>query len=318
MKRRGIVVVHGIGSQNRADQLDIFTEPLVRFLGTAVGHDNIELNVKVPIETDDISWATVRIKDGPTVLEEWHIREAWWARSFKPSGAQSVLGWGIRAGIAIAGATVQNVLLRNVRRMFGRAPGTARTAEHVLGRPWDPASRDELPDSAQGIWNVAGAGWFRATLDALIWLLYCILYAVIIAVGLVVIVPLYVFLLIPLAFFFPESIGKVRVGSSTSLSPPSAISRRLPRAGLPSRAPPTSSNAPSGTSSPLKGSPTRARGTPPFPASNPSRSSLIPAVASSPTMPSPRATSAVGWRLPPPRPPARASRRSPGQPASTG
>ena len=214
--RRGIVVVHGVGSQQRADHLDLFTEPFVRFLGNAHGPENVELDVRPATDTSKLAWATIRLTqprdnpcDQPEVLEEWHIREAWWARHFKPSGSKTVLFWGIMAGLQILRATWQHLAVRNWRRLRGQNPAQGE-ADFVLGRPWDFATSAPAAEEDQGVWTTVGAGRLRATIDLLIWLFWGIFYIVAAIAGLPLLLALYVFLLFPLSFVFPEAIGNIQ------------------------------------------------------------------------------------------------------------
>jgi hypothetical protein len=212
--RRGVVVVHGVGSQNRADHLDLFTEPLVRFLGSAVGPENVELDVRPATETSNLAWATLHLKARPEgadesapaeIVEEWHIREAWWARHFKPSASKTVLFWGFMAGISILGATWQHLALRNVQRVFGGQPGDA-----IRGRPWDYESNGPTPVERQGVWTIVGAGRLKAFLDFLVWLVWSAAFAIAGLVGFIALLVLYVFLLFPLSFVFPERVANIQ------------------------------------------------------------------------------------------------------------
>ncbi len=221
--RRGIVVVHGVGSQNRADHLDLVTEPLARFLGNAHGPENIELDVRPATQSSEMAWATIRLTkprttpaEQPEVLEEWHIREAWWARHFKPSGSKTVLFWGIMAGVQILRATWQHLALRNLRRLIGANPAGG-SADAVLGRPWDTETNSPLEEGEQGPWTIVGAGKIRAAIDVLIWAFWGIFYVVTAVAGLPLLLALYVFLLFPLSFLFPEKVGAIQRGITNLL-----------------------------------------------------------------------------------------------------
>jgi hypothetical protein len=96
---RGIVVVHGVGHQSRADQLDWVVESLVDFLSEALGHNNVQLTARTEPGNDALASARIRLtlRGATEPFEEWHIREAWWAQSFRPSGSATVLGWALVA-----------------------------------------------------------------------------------------------------------------------------------------------------------------------------------------------------------------------------
>ncbi|HMO95258.1 MAG TPA: hypothetical protein PKD27_04000, partial [Tepidiformaceae bacterium] len=215
--RRGIVVVHGVGSQKRADHLDLFTEPFVRFLGSALGPENVELDVQPATETSGLAWATLHLKARPEgaddsapteVVEEWHIREAWWARHFKPSASKTVLFWGLMAGITLVIATGQHLWARNIRRVLGKKQ--AKNPDAILGRPWDYESDAPTAVKDQGIWTIVGAGWLKALADALVWAVWSIAFVSVMAVGFAGLLVLYVFLLFPLSFVFPEAVAKIQ------------------------------------------------------------------------------------------------------------
>lgn len=213
--RRGIVVVHGVGSQQRADHLDLFTEPFARFLGNAHGPGNVELDVKPATDSADQAWASIRLTgirssgEPPEVVEEWHIREAWWARNFKPSGSKTVIFWGLMAGLCILAATWSHLAVRNFRRVFGGDPSRGE-ADGILGRPWDYQGQCPLAVEDQGPWTIVGASKLRAALDLLIWLVWSITYVIAAVVGLPVLIVLYVFLLFPLSFVFPEQVANIQ------------------------------------------------------------------------------------------------------------
>ena len=64
------------------------------------------------------TWATLRLLETGSVepCEEWHIREAWWAKTFRPSSGQTVLYWGVVAGLSILWGTLKNIFIRNLVR----------------------------------------------------------------------------------------------------------------------------------------------------------------------------------------------------------
>ncbi len=214
MKHRGIVVVHGVGESPKGDYLDSFVEPFANFVADAIGSKSVTMIARNE-PGSSTTWATLSLCDADTgeTEEEWHIREAWWAQSFSASGAQSVLGWAIVAGISIFVATWRNIFWRNLLRALGpgsyeRTPG-ARIDLH--GRPLKDASPPQrLGEEAEKIWTVAGASRFKALLDALIWALICVVYLVAAVIGLVIIVPLYLFLLTPLTAVLPAVAGTIQ------------------------------------------------------------------------------------------------------------
>jgi hypothetical protein len=188
MIRRGIVVTHGVGSQRRIDQLDAVVEPLMTFLGRALGYKNVHLVARTQISDDLLASAVIQLTLPNGAPEEWHVREAWWAESFRSSPSATVLPWAIGAAVFHVRSTWQNVFVRNVGRVMGRGPA-----------PPQP-----------GIWGVVGAGKGRAFFDAVIWLVLTIGYLAVYLLGALLIIPLYVFLLLPFALLWPAGIGELQ------------------------------------------------------------------------------------------------------------
>jgi hypothetical protein len=190
VRRRGIVVVHGVGTQQREDQLDIVVEPLVEFLGQALGHGNVELVTRPHRAGERLVSATIHLRDPHSGqwIEEWHVREAWWAESFVPSSSRTVLGWAVRAFGFFIAATLRNVWWRNVRRAF-------------LG-PQEP--------QGHGVWTIPTGGRFYSVLDALAWGVIMGAYLLLAIVGFCFIVPLYTFLSLPLLPIIPQVVADVR------------------------------------------------------------------------------------------------------------
>ncbi len=244
---RGIVIVHGVGEHARGAYLGSFVEPLARYLKTinrnAARAGEVWLEVDAD-QADRTSWATLHLTDpdDPANAEEWHIREAWWHGAFRPSAAQTVLSWAVVAGVVLSCVTVKNVLLRNlvrtvvpdfehnadfVRSRFGRW----LTRSELQGRPaaGDPPRR--LPPQGEGVWAVPGARWWKAILDAVIWLAFCFGYSVLALVALLALVPFYLLLLNPLAIFFPAQVGKLQRalvnGLVNSIGDQQAVTSRL-------------------------------------------------------------------------------------------
>jgi hypothetical protein len=94
--RRGIVVVHGVGFQGRGGTLELNVEALARTLQDVVGDPRPVEIVAPPARVDGVSQAEIRLYGASAAPEEvWVVREAWWADSFEPSAAGTVLGWGL-------------------------------------------------------------------------------------------------------------------------------------------------------------------------------------------------------------------------------
>src|SRR5687768_7039408 len=117
---RGIVVVHGVGEQQRADQLDTVTERIVGFLNRGLGHANVRLVTRTHRDGGAIASATIHLTPpNGAEPEEWHIREAWWAQSFKPSNKPTTVGWAMRAFIHHVIASARVLVGRNIARAAG-------------------------------------------------------------------------------------------------------------------------------------------------------------------------------------------------------
>jgi hypothetical protein len=177
--RRRIVVVHGIGHQQRGDQLDDVVEPMVEFLGEKLGRQNVQLAARTGRTDGHQATARIRVTPGTGEPdEEWDVREAWWAQTFKPSDDSTVLGWAVRAFVAHIASTWQNVFLRNIKRLAGK---------HV-----------PVQGLGEGVWQIPVSGLYVYYLiDAFAWLLITVGYLLVYVAGAVLIVPLYVFLLLP-------------------------------------------------------------------------------------------------------------------------
>ena len=225
---RGIVIVHGVGENGKGDYIDSFVEPLARFIGDALIPDNVVVEAENEPGEGPQTWATLRLRETGSVeaCEEWHIREAWWAKTFRPSSGQTVLYWGVVAGLSILWGTLKNIFIRNLVRALVQIKG------RVLGQPGGEGGYDSLRlaltdlhgrplekdaprpkrlgEKREGAWTVAGAPTWKAFADAFIWLVITVAYTAIAAVGLVVLVPFYLFLLTPLAFLFPAQVGAVQ------------------------------------------------------------------------------------------------------------
>ncbi|MFN0146069.1 MAG: hypothetical protein ACKVT1_06130 [Dehalococcoidia bacterium] len=227
MIHRGIVIVHGVGESGKGDYIDSFVEPLARFVGDALIPDNVVVEAENEPGEGPQTWATLRLRETGSVdpSEEWHIQEAWWTKTFRPSSGQTVLYWGVVAGLSILWGTLKNIFIRNLVRAFYQIRGKlrpqaesggydsrriARTDLH--GRPLqkDAPAPKRLGEDLEGAWTVAGAPTWKAFADAFIWLVITATYTVIAAIGLLMLIPFYLFLLTPLAFLFPKQVGVVQ------------------------------------------------------------------------------------------------------------
>jgi hypothetical protein len=184
--------VHGIGRQQRGDQLDDVVEPMVEFLGEKLGRQNVQLAARTGRADGHQATARIRVTPGTGEPdEEWDVREAWWAQTFKPSDDSTVLGWAVRAFVAHIASTWQNVFLRNIKRLAGK---------HV-----------PVQGLGEGVWQIPVAGlWVYYLIDAIAWVLITVGYLLVYVAGAVLIVPLYVFLLLPGAVFWPQQVAGVQ------------------------------------------------------------------------------------------------------------
>lgn len=198
--RRGVVIVHGVGEQGKGEYIDSFVEPLASFVADACGSENVAITVRN--EEGSSSWATLHIK-GDSHDEDWHIREAWWARNFRPSASKTVLFWGILAGLTILWATWKSIFVRAVARLRHDYQQMTLSLDDLFGRPLDPATLRLKRDTEQGLWVVPQTHRAKAVLDGCVWLFNCVLYLVGALVLLALLVPIYIFLLLPLSLFLP-------------------------------------------------------------------------------------------------------------------
>ncbi|MEO8540549.1 MAG: hypothetical protein ABI577_12490 [bacterium] len=205
--RRGVVIVHGIGDQGRGDYIGSFVEPLASFVADGAGSENVSITVRN--EADASAWATLHIK-GDARDEEWHIREAWWAKNFHPSASKTVLFWAIIAGLTILWATWRSVFVRAVARLRHDYQQMKLSRDDLYGRPLDPETFRLKVDSAQGLWVVPQTLRAKAILDGVIWLFICAIYLAVALVLITFLVPLYLFLLLPLSFVLPTQIVAVQ------------------------------------------------------------------------------------------------------------
>src|SRR5947209_2107939 len=120
VRHRGIVVVHGVGSQHRGDQLDTVVEPLMDFLGRALGRSNVSLLSRTRPGDDDVAAAEIHLHENDVLTEAWHVREAWWAESFRPSATGAVLAWMLTAIAFHVQSSLFNCIVLPFQRSFGR------------------------------------------------------------------------------------------------------------------------------------------------------------------------------------------------------
>lgn len=133
---RGIVVVHGVGSQRPGEQLDAVVEPLVDFLGRALGRAHVSLVSRTPPGEDRVGEAEIHLRDGSTLTEIWHVREAWWAQSFRPSATSAVLVWMLTAIAFHVYSSLVNGLIRPIARAFQREPAANFWLPPISGWPF--------------------------------------------------------------------------------------------------------------------------------------------------------------------------------------
>lgn len=95
MRRRGIVLVHGLGEQPKGDTLNYMGRPLVEFVQSNL-RERLRMEVAFSPEHGPAHMA-LRFgqSDGE---EEWIIVEAWWARAFVPASKREILQWAMALG----------------------------------------------------------------------------------------------------------------------------------------------------------------------------------------------------------------------------
>ena len=121
MRYRGIVIVHGVGSTRKGSYIDSFAEPLAAYVGTSLGFDNVSLDVNHEPDGGGQTWATLCLgTKGAEPEETWHIREAWWTESFRASKPQSVLFWGVIAGLTLLWSSPTNELASVMKAVYAR------------------------------------------------------------------------------------------------------------------------------------------------------------------------------------------------------
>ncbi len=125
----GVLLVHGMGEQERGDTLLGFGEPIVKFLrrwlDTADGDTpftgtdpfksdvalrNVEATRVLGPDPNQPSNTTIAVAGHEA--SQWLLAESWWASDFKPATFTDVLNWGIRV--------IPIVLFDTVRYWSGR------------------------------------------------------------------------------------------------------------------------------------------------------------------------------------------------------
>lgn len=203
---RGIVVVHGVGEHTKGSYVSGFVEELAKFLCNVpeLSDGKVQLTARNRTDTSDTSWATIHIKnpDAAKPDEEWHIREAWWTRTFQPSKPGRIYLWAILAGLAL----LWSAWVQQARRGWLAFRNPAKLAQwptERIGRPFDRANHVPLPPAEQGVWRQPSAGTAKSVLDAVVWLVLTSLYVVLGAIGLLLIGVVYLLLVLPLSHVFP-------------------------------------------------------------------------------------------------------------------
>lgn len=142
MARRAILVMHGVGSQEKGQTLNDVVEPLARFLqrpSASPGHpEGLRLDVDMRPEQGP-AHATPRFQVG-SEDEEWVITEAWWAKRFFANSTGPVLRWGFAALVRHGWSIVYGILVRPAVRPDEPEPNDEVYREpkaRALSRLWD-------------------------------------------------------------------------------------------------------------------------------------------------------------------------------------
>ncbi|MGE0601937.1 MAG: hypothetical protein AB7J35_20715 [Dehalococcoidia bacterium] len=209
---RGIVVVHGVGEHSKGSYVSGFVEQLANYLGgiPEFAHSKVELTARNRSDTSDTSWATIHIKNPDTTRpdEEWHIREAWWTRTFEPSNPGRIYLWAVLAGLALLWSACVQQFGRGLLAFFDPAR-LAKWPSERIGRPFDRQAHTHLPETDQGVWRQPGAGRLKSILDAIIWFVLTALFIAVGFVGILVIGVVYLVLVLPVSLLFPEFANKI-------------------------------------------------------------------------------------------------------------
>ncbi|HZU76920.1 MAG TPA: hypothetical protein VFA70_09170 [Dehalococcoidia bacterium] len=190
MIRRGIVIVHGVGRQGHGAELDTQVEPLVEYLGTVIGYENVQVVARAPRDASGTARARIHLRapGRREPLEEWEVREAWWAQIFPPTGRGVMLAWAVRAFWAVFQAAFVNVGWRNLKRVLRR----------------------DVRPQGEGVWRTAVTPAPFPAVDVLNWIVIMAGYSLVFLLGLVVVPLLYVFLLLPSFLLYPAFAQKAQ------------------------------------------------------------------------------------------------------------
>jgi hypothetical protein len=95
---QAILVVHGVGEQQKGDTLRRFTNGMVGFLYRRLKEDGIPSSaLKLTVDLQNGS-AGLRL-DTPPQPEEYVVQEVWWARVFQPPDLMAVTQWILLAAV---------------------------------------------------------------------------------------------------------------------------------------------------------------------------------------------------------------------------
>ncbi len=162
LRRRGVIVVHGIGEQGRGETLNYIGRPLVDFVEDNLGPEyelrkDVRFNPEKGSATATLHFVRAEGADSTEriVEEEWTIVEAWWARSFIASAKDELLVWALVLGWRRLPSIFYGFVKRFVAG-FGEA--TDDTSERAIG--W--LSRPLMDKGATAVpWPGAAATYVR-------------------------------------------------------------------------------------------------------------------------------------------------------------
>ncbi len=227
---RGIVVVHGVGEHKKGSYLSGFVEELVAFLShkDALGTRNVQLSARDRSDTTDAAWATLHLRnppeEAPTSVapgppkdapcpddswdEEWHVREAWWTRTFQPTRPRRVVLWGVLAGLALLLAIWKHQVVRALYTTFNASRLRAWPSER-LGRPIKRTTHELEDEAKQGVWCQPVAGFWKALADGFIWATLTLLWLTVGLAGMLLIGVVYLVLVLPVGLVAPAIANRV-------------------------------------------------------------------------------------------------------------
>ena len=142
LRRRGVIVVHGIGEQRRGETLNYIGRPLVDFVEDNLGPEyelrkDVRFNPEKGSATARLHFVQMKGEDSSEriVEEEWTIVEAWWARSFIASAKDELLVW----ALVLGWRRMSSIFYGFVKRFFAGfgepTAGTSERAARWLSRP---------------------------------------------------------------------------------------------------------------------------------------------------------------------------------------